>query len=130
MKVKTNPNWHNMLAKIAKDKGMRIGTLAKGVKIKLFSAIVDDTRVDTGRLKGNWNIQEGSASLDVTDDVDKKGEAKKQEITDKATESGKTFFTNNLPYAEVYENEDGMVAENVRRFESILKKEARRLRLI
>ncbi len=102
-------------------------TLAQGVKIEIFSGVVMDTRVDTGRLRGNWNIQESTPDLSTSESIDKSGDKGLKKAA-KATPDGLTYFTNNLPYAKVYEDEDAMVALNVARVERNVKEQARKLR--
>lgn len=74
----------------------------RGVKIELFTAVVKDTPVDTGRLRGNWQAtvhQKATGQLG-----DRPESAVISEImanTGKAADT--SYLTNNLPYAPVVE---------------------------
>jgi hypothetical protein len=96
----------------------KIEDFCSAIKIELFSGISDLTRVKSGRLRGNWQIQEGKRARGELDRLDPNGEIVKAEIYNEATGFGLTFFTNNLPYAKVYEEKDGMVAKNVVRIKA------------
>jgi len=127
-------SWAADLQRIAAKGGDDLGTLAKAVKIELFNSVVGDTRVDTGRLRGNWQIQENRPS-DITIRELKKGgseaESFRQKVNErimsKSTKDGLTYFSNNLPYAKQYENIDAMVGKNVTRVRGIVKEQARKI---
>jgi len=125
-------SWSNDLKKLTTKGGKDLGKLARTIKIELFSGVVEDTRVDTGRLKGNWQIQENakaSGEVDTEDNTPKgtmSGESKAN-ILKGSTESGKTYFTNNLPYAAVYEEKDAMVGRNVARLKQNVRRMAKAL---
>ena len=115
--------WDDLI-KYAEKTSARIDEVASAIKIELFNGIVDDTRVDTGRLKGNWSIQNGKFTKVILNTFDKNGAKVKNRIKQRSKPDTITFFTNNLPYAIVMELKDGMVARNVARIKSIIKKEA------
>lgn len=107
--------WSDNLNRLTTKGGHNLGELMQAVKIELFSGIVDDTRVDTGRLKGNWQIQENTAANGVLSANDPSGSITKSKIASAATKSGLTYLTNNLPYAQAYEEKDAMVRRNILR---------------
>ena len=111
------------IGQISKRIKMRTDKVAKGIKIELFGSVIMDTRVDTGRLRGNWQTQEGSPIMTETDRKDKLGTSARGEVARK-TGSGVTYLTNNLPYAKRWEDEDAMVGKNVARIEQIVRREA------
>jgi len=121
-------SWADDLAKLTTKGGSDLGELAQAIKIELFSGVVLDTRVDTGRLRGNWSIQENTPALGVLDREDKSGQMVLQEVAAESTPSGLTYFTNNLPYAEVYEEKDAMVTTNVIRIKANVAKMAREIK--
>jgi hypothetical protein len=115
--------------------GFASGTAAKlqnfrrGVTIAVFSAVIQDTPVDTGRARGNWRVSEGQPQLNPVDREDKSGEVPKGEIltlVSKSQGDKPVFLANNLPYAEPLENGHskqapaGMVRKNVARFQSLV----------
>lgn len=117
-------SWAEHIKRLTDKGGKDLGKLCKAIKIELFSGVVADTRVDTGRLRGNWQIQEGTAAKGEVDTLDPTGSAVTADINSKSSEDGVTYFTNNLPYAKVYEEKDAMVARNVVRVLANIKQMA------
>jgi hypothetical protein len=99
----------------------RTEQVARAVKVSLFSGIIRDTRVDTGRLRGNWQTSTGVPKFTETLRRDPTGAKAIQEAMQNVTTYGTDYMTNNLPYAEVWEEKDGMVAKNIVRIERNLK---------
>ena len=76
------------------------------VTLKLFSAIILGSPVDTGRFRMNWQVAGGLAASGEIAGEDKTGSAAIERTTTFVTESQywEDFtLTNNLPYAEVIE---------------------------
>ena len=121
-------SWSKDLEKLTTKGGHDLGDLMKAVKIEMFSGIVRDTRVATGRLRGNWQIQEHGPASGTLDREDKSGSAVNAEVLKGATENGRTYFTNNLPYAIVYEEKDAMVRRNVIRVMQNIKAMAKKIK--
>jgi len=96
----------------------------KAVTIKLFNSVIDDTPVDTGRLRGNWQTNEGSAKKGEVD-RNNGGEAKDEVVS--VTEASKpdtvVHLTNNLPYSNRVEfgRTGGMMRKNLARIQQILR---------
>ncbi len=77
--------------------------LSKAIIFELFSSVIEDTPVDTGRLRGNWVITKGIAP--ITEPLTDGGENKLSEVANfiakvDFTQPFNLFLTNNLPYAE------------------------------
>lgn len=121
-------SWANDLNKLCTEGGENLGELASAIKIELFSGVVSDTRVDTGRLKGNWQIQENAPATGQLDRTDPTGAKVNREIQSGATEDGTTYFVNNLPYAAVYEEKDAMIGRNVARLKQTVARMARAIK--
>lgn len=131
--------------------------LVRGVKLELFKAVVNDTPVDTGRLRGNWQAslakpKNGQLEERGLPEVFNEIEANLGKI-DQAS-----FLTNNLPYAPTVEYggypnppeykatkpgetqevkvvggyskkaPEGMVRRNVARFRRLVNQELRKLK--
>ena len=76
------------------------------LSLQLFSAVVLRTPVDTGMLRGNWQVGIGSMPTGTVANPDKTGGRVLQEIaskTAKAEWGTSIFLVNNLPYASVVE---------------------------
>lgn len=117
----------------------------RGVILKLFSSVIDDTPVDTGRLRGNWLTSVNEPRNDVLTQNDKNGNYAKNKVAKNLGKFGDSIhLTNNLPYAKVAEYGEwngptdkvngngfskkapaGMVRKNAIRFQRILKKIAK-----
>lgn len=102
----------------------KFGTLARETKnkrvravaLRIFSGAVQGTRFDTGRLKGNWQVGEGSPPSGTVEREDPNGTETLSEGARKIQGmSGEDviWLHNGLPYAVVWEKEDKMLAGNV-----------------
>ena len=108
----------------------------RGTSIKLFSAIIQSSPVDTGRFRGNWFTTGQQPSVKVNYSItDKDGSKSKKEVVNvvsKLKDYSTFTMTNNLPYAQRLEmgyseqSPVGMVRVNVLRFNSLLEVEARK----
>ena len=114
--------------KIAKKTDLKVGQVVRGIKVELFNSVVMDTRVDTGRMRGNWQAQEGYPILTETGRFDKTGAKVSAEIRRTVKPgAGVSYLTNNVPYAERYERIDAMMGKNIARIEQIVHREAKKL---
>lgn len=112
-------------------------TVMRSVSLKLFSAIIKASPVDTGRFRGNWQTTGVTPATGLIAGVDPTG--------NKAVNSAATFITNapgwdtftltnNLPYAERLEYgwskqaPTGIVRINVVRFQQLINEEAAKVR--
>lgn len=108
----------------------RLQQTRKAITIKLFSAVVKDTPVDTGRLRGNWQFTESSPASGQIQEARSEAETVQLiQLGTMATDGSKPLFlSNNLPYAARIEFDGwskqndgkGMVRVNVNRFNGIL----------
>jgi hypothetical protein len=116
----------------------RVEHIRRGFCLKLFGAIVKDTPVLTGRLRGNWQTNAGSPKvgelpLRTPDAV--MGEVRT--VIDSVHGDVPIFFTNNLPYAARIEYDgwshtkspEGMVRRNVARVLRLVNEAVREGRL-
>lgn len=104
------------------------------VTLKLATAVVQDTPVDTGRLRGAWLTNAGKPDTESEPDTKSGSEAiqrAKQALAPAKPEES-IFLTNNLPYARAIEEgrskqaPAGMVRKNVVRFQRLIDAEAAR----
>lgn len=115
-------------------------TVRRAVILKLFTSVIRDTPVDTGRLRSAWNTSIGSPNLAAP------AEGLPSYNTSDAVEQVKNaaatshnndvvILTNALPYAARIEYEgwshtkapQGMVRRNVARFRQLLSSEVQKL---
>lgn len=107
------------------------------VSIKLFSAIIKASPVDTGRFRMNWMASGGTPATGTTAATDKSGNIATGNATSfvlKATDWREFTLTNNLPYAQRLEYgwsqqaPQGMVRVNVSRFQQLINEEANKVK--
>lgn len=107
------------------------------VSIKLFSAIIKASPVDTGRFRMNWMASGGMSTSGTTDATDKLGNIAIGNATSfvlKATDWREFTLTNNLPYAQRLEYgwsqqaPQGFVRVNVSRFQQLINEEANKVK--
>lgn len=107
------------------------------VSIKLFSAIIKASPVDTGRFRMNWMASGGTPAPGITDATDKSGDKATGNATGfvlKATNWREFTLTNNLPYAQRLEYgwsqqaPQGFVRVNVSRFQQLINEEANKVK--
>ena len=110
----------------AKKTNTTLDEAARGITISLFSAVIMDTRVDTGRMRGNWQSSIGSPILYDTTRTDEIGNTTVSEMQNKVKSGVVNIMTNNVPYAEYWEQQDGMIAKNMARIERNIKAEVRK----
>ena len=139
-------SFEDQMRTFAKKANMSVERTVKGAAIKLFSAVIKSSPVDTGRFRANWTAAGVQPSTVTTDMTDKSGSAATGAMTNYINlANGQTVFTlaNNLPYAHVIEYggypgdgpntvggfskqaPQGCVRVNVARFEAILEEQAR-----
>lgn len=107
------------------------------VSIKLFSAIIKASPVDTGRFRMNWMASGGTPAFGVTDATDKSGSIAIGNATSfvlKSADWREFTLTNNLPYAQRLEYgwsqqaPQGFVRVNVSRFQQLINEEANKVK--
>lgn len=108
------------LDRLAAHIGATLDETVRAVKISLFSGVIRDTRVDTGRLRGNWQTTTGAPASSATQNT---SEAAALSGVQSVTTDSVDYLTNNLPYAAVWEEKDGMVARNVARIERTVREQ-------
>lgn len=86
----------------------RLEDVDRAFKLELFNQVVLTTRVDTGRLRGNWQVSTGAPAVTEIERFQKAGGLQAGEVA-KIQPFSSTWLSNNLPYAMVWEQRDGMV---------------------
>lgn len=101
----------------------------QGVALKMTSRVILRTPVDTGRLRGNWQVGLNSRPQDLLTAPDKSGRgttAKAQTTIGRAKARDRISIMNNLPYANPIEDgsskqaPQGMVKVTVKEFRGIV----------
>lgn len=95
----------------------------RAIKIELFTSVIMDTPVDTGRARGNWQT---SAEQPAQGVLERSGEGSALADMEQNLGGEVTYLINNLPYARRLEYghsgqaPQGMVRRNVARLNQIL----------
>ena len=121
------------VASFAKKTGASIDETSRAIVLELFSSVVKDTPVDTGRARGNWQTSMGNPASGT---IDREGESGAlSEISSEVSGFGAgkvIYLTNNLPYIYRLEFDgwsdqapQGMLRKNVARIQQIVAKQAR-----
>ena len=121
------------IERFAKEIKEDVETAARGIILGLFNGIIRDTRVDTGRLRGNWQVSTGNPVTTQTDRLDptpqyQDGGSAQDDVIATVEPFEVNWLSNNLPYAEVWEERDGMVRKNIARLPRTVQEVARRVR--
>lgn len=120
--------WAQVVAKFNLEQTVR------GATLEVFGSVVRKSPVDTGRFKGNWQIDQRGFQYDK---FDKDGQATLDLITAKVSQSevgGIVSLINSLPYAERLEfgysdqAPQGMVRLTAMEFEEATKSAAAKVR--
>lgn len=106
--------------------GEKLEDVDVAFKLGLFNRVVLNTRVDTGRMRGNWQVSTGAPAGGETGRV----QSEANTVLD-PTEAGRiapfsaTFLTNNVPYAYIWEERDGMMGRGIAEARQILEEAVR-----
>lgn len=132
----SNQRFASDLRKFAEKCNRSLDDTCRAVAIKWFSSTVMSTPVDTGRLRGNWQITLDSPAQGVTNLLDTSGAQVVANISQQVGGVGKVnYLVNNLPYAESIEYghskqaTQGMVRINFIRIKNIIEQSAREHRV-
>lgn len=111
-----------------------VDAVKKGVSIQLFSAVIKDTPVDTGRAKGNWQASNQKPILEALEEIKPESQvlAEMRATVLSSNLDDDVYLSNNLPYIGELEygsstqSPEGMVRKNIARIGAIIRKQARR----
>ncbi len=116
------------LRKIAQRRNLDLRMISRTVPLRIFNAVVRDTRVDTGRLRGNWQVTGSTPALTAIPRLDKnEGGPLAADEALKVKAFSVTHLTNNLPYAQVYEEKDAMIGRAIADFKRLVREEVKKL---
>lgn len=113
------------MSKFAEIVGAEVSRKTREIKINLFTGVIMETRVDTGRLRGNWQMTPDAPADGELERLDKEGAGPIADVVQGVRADGVDYLTNNLSYAEPREQKDGMVAKTVARLERYVQEAIR-----
>lgn len=117
--------------RIAEKMNEDVETVTRAVFLELFTSIIKDTPVLTGRLRGNWQTTRTVEANQIIERTD--GSAAISEAFNTVNKPDLYYLTNNLPYVERIEFDGwskvkapaGMVRKNIARLDSIIRNKAK-----
>jgi hypothetical protein len=110
------------IAAWAEKTGETLDDASRGIKLSLFKLVIQDTRHDTGRLKGNWQTSTGAPATGTIERLDNVlGSAAVADAARTVTPDGIDYLTNNLPYAKKWNDIDGTVDKAFARIDRNIK---------
>ncbi len=133
------------VSKFAEKAKMSTAKAVRKTAIGLYSAIITESPVDTGRFRANWMVSGRQPDTTTTFELDKSGSKTIDKMTNfilSASDYGMFTLSNNLPYAHVIEYggypgdgpntvggfskqaPQGVVRVNIARFEQLLNEAA------
>ena len=116
------------LRRIAKKRNLDLSVISRTVPLRIMNAVMRDTRVEEGRLRGNFQVAADVPALDVIDRKDPNlGGGLMASEAAKVQPFALTFLTNNLPYAPVWEEKDAMIGRALADFKRIVREEVTKL---
>ena len=112
------------LQAFARKTGEELEAVDRGFKFALFDRAVRATPVDTGRLRGNWQITNDTPAIGVLEVVDDSAEGSPLDPAGEALirPFAVTYMVNNLPYALPMEARYGMVGRAVTNARAALRR--------
>lgn len=117
---------------VAKAKG-NVDLVVRKISLDIFKRVIIKSPVDTGRFRGNWQVQIGSIPAGTLELEDKSGTATVAKVTAETLglKAGEIIYlVNNLPYARRLEYgyskqaPSGMVRITLQEFPQIVRKTA------
>lgn len=111
----SNQTFKLNVAKFSKATKSTIAEASRAIKINLFNGVIRDTRVDTGRLRGNWQTSTGKPITVTIERFDQSGNTVTAEVSSVVSAFGVDYITNNLVYAPVWNERDGIIDKNIAR---------------
>lgn len=118
--------------KIAGRLGNKFDLFGRKLKFDLFSSVIRDTRVDTGRLRGGWQVSEDTPITSDNGRTWPKGTPESQltsEVQETVQGRSVSYLTNSVNYAIYREEKDAMIARNVARAKRFVRDAERSLRV-
>lgn len=113
------------LRAFAEKTGERLEDVDVGFKLSVFNRAVSYTRVDTGRMRGNWQVSTGAPARGETGKLQPVSVALDPAEAAKILPFTVTYLSNNVPYILVWEEQDGMAARAIADARAILNEAVR-----
>lgn len=122
-------SFSQQLAKFEDKTTRKLDLAAQKIALELFSRVILRSPVDTGRFRGNWQVQVGgvpSGTLELDDKAGTAAIGKVQAASAGLVSGDVIYLANNLPYGPRLEDgysgqaPAGMIGLTVQEFQSIV----------
>lgn len=122
------------IGKLAAKAGAQADAVVRKIALDVLTSVIEKSPVDTGRFRGNWQLQIGSVNSSTDSAEDKTGSSAVARASIKlaGAKSGQIIYiSNSLPYARRLENgysnqaPQGMVKLTVINFKRNIRKALR-----
>ncbi len=100
------------LQAFARKTGRRLEQVDLAIKLSLFNRVLANTRVDKGRLRGNWQVSTGIPAAGEIERLNPAAGLTPDEIS-KIQPFSNTILTNNLAYARVWDENDAIISRAI-----------------
>lgn len=110
--------------KIAAQMGKEVDQVQRAITMEVFDSAISNTRVDTGRARGNWQTTVTTPASGNLETTDKTGAVTKAKMVGAIKPRSLMIITNNLPYIGKLEELDGMVGKTIARIGRIIQERA------
>lgn len=117
--------WSLNLNSIAQKMGASLDETSRAVTLEAFTSVIENTRVDTGRAKGNWQTTVEQPATGDVDRLDPNGSSAINEAAANIKPRSLNIISNNLPYIGKLEELDGMVGKTEARINRIIRNAGR-----
>lgn len=111
--------------------GINVETAIRRVSFDVLNKAKANTRVDTGRMRGSWNISEEVAALDTLNEAPNQQKnyygPEAQSTVGYISGKGEVYITNNVEYAPFIDLKDNIVDLTVAQVEAEINATLREL---
>lgn len=118
-------SFEGQLKAYAKKTKSSLEQAERAIVLAVFNGVISDTRVDTGRARGNWQTTTGQSANGTLERNDPSGAQAMADAAASVKPGQMNYLTNNLPYIGKLEDADAMVDKNMARIERIVSEVAR-----
>lgn len=109
------------VAAIAKKINATVDQAQRAITLEVFNSVIDNTRVKTGRARGNWQTTIDTPAQSSVIDADPTGANTREKAAAEFKPKSLMIITNNLAYIGKLEELDGMVGKTIARIGRIIK---------
>ena len=127
----SNKTFEVDVSKFIEQAGINVETAIRRVSFDVLNKAKANTRVDTGRLRGSWNISEEAVELSTLDEAPNAQKnyygPDQQNVVGYISGKNEVYITNNVEYAPFIDLKDNIVDLTVAQVEAEINATLREL---